>query len=392
MAYKKDINLFKAAGGSTSKGKKMPLTKKLLITLLLVTIVCGAVIGVLVYMNNSQEQKLKGLKDKADAYEFTKRITADALQDYTKVLMERAAIDVIEYYNESFGNIMTCLSEKEIAEIKNYINSTEVYTTDYSFADVGEGILQKIAVEGYTLSGDASLNDINFIYSAIANMNTNYALYEVLPDQVETDDMYGIWYSYFRGHLVMVLKGGTEDGVTLLKDALTTKETVNVDPFMKVVRSADSGTETLTSSCSLVVTLEEGSESETYTVLCIARKTIFERLIDVIEARIDQALENSVALTEDDMTYSIDDIAFNRSSGTIEFSLTMYQSEEYGFEQVCQAIDESDFFEAESTLSFPTTSTEKRDTKELTFKITNSAYELMDEVAQTHFVSSSDYE
>lgn len=190
----------------------------------------------------------------------------------------------------------------------------------------------------------------------------------------------------------MVLKGGTEDGVRLLSDALTTKETVNVDPFMKVVRYASSGTETLTSSCSLVVTLEEESESETYTILCITRKTIFERLIDVIEARIDQALENSATLTEDDMTYSIDNIAFNRASGIIEFSLTMYQSEEYGFEQVCQAIDESDFFEAESSLSFPTTSTEKRDTKELTFKITNSAYALMNEVAQTQFVSSSDYE
>lgn len=389
MAYKKDINLFKAAGGSTSKGKKMPLTKKLLIALVLVTVVCVAVIGVLMSMNSNQEKTLKSLKDRADAYEFTKRVTAEALQNYAKVLAERSSIDVIEYYNEGYGNLMSCLSEKEVAEIKNYINSTETYTTDYSFYDVSEGILQEIAVAGYNVSGDESLNNINFIYSAIANMNTNYALYEVLPNQVETDDDYGIWYSYYRGHFVMVLKGGTADSADNLTEALISKDTVGVEPFMKITRSSDN-VETLTNSCSLVVNLEEEDESQSYTIICITRKTIFERLINVIEDRIEQALESDITLSEDDMSYMIDNISFDQSGGTIEFSLTMYQSESYGFEQVCQAIDESDFFMAESSLSFPTTSTAKRDTKELSFKITNSAYMLMEEVAQNLFVG--DYE
>lgn len=389
-AYKKDINLFKAAGGSTSKGKKMPLTKKLLIALCLVTVICVAVIGILMYMQSGQEATLKALNDKADAYAFTKRITADALSNYSKVLAERSSIDVIEYFNESYGNMMTCLSENEVSEIKNYINSSEIYTTDYSFYDVSDGILQEISVAGYELSDDDSLNNINFIYSAIANMNTNYELYSVLPNQVETDEYYGIWYSYYRGHFVMVLKGGTESSAEALRESLLEEETVNVAPFMKVTRSSDTGIETLTSACSLVVNLEEEDESQSYTIVCITRKTIFERLIDIIEDRIEQALESDYTLTESDMMYSIDNISFDQTGGTIEFELTMYQWESYGFEQVCQAIDESDFFMAENSLSFPTTSTVKAETKTLSFKIINSAYELMEEIALNLFVT--DYE
>lgn len=379
MAYKKDINLFKAAGGTVGKAKKMPLTKKLVIAMVMVVVIIGAVIGFLLYLQSGQNAELKKLKDQKDSYTFTKMITQSLLNEYKNVSGSKESLSIIEYYQELKSNMFSVLTEDELKTVKEYLNNNS-YVTDYDFHAVCEGIRKKVLLAPYTIDSnidDSAVLQENYklIYSALTNMVEYESLYRDLPEQNER----GIWYSYYRGQFLAVIEGGGDIGTLL--NSLTDSSQLGISPFMNLTSDTLSGKETLNEACGITVNVE----GVDYTIICITRKSNIERLVDIIENRIDIAYENDYAQTGVDYEYSLGALSITPDSNEIVFTIQVTQTEVFGLEEIAQAIDESAFFKAEKSLTFPWLDKEPTATAELKFVIENYAYDIMEETARSLF-------
>ena len=382
MGYKSDINLFKAAGGSVAKGKKMPITKKLLICLVAVIFICGAVIGLLTYMNSSQTKELKKLVDQKNSYEFTKRLTQSLIKDYNNVTASKDSLSFIEYYNELSSGLFSPLTEEELTAIKGYMLNNG-YTTDFSFTDVAEELKKQIALAPYKIDSNddnAALlqESYKLLYSAISSMIEYPELFADLPEQNEND----IWYSYFRGQFVAVVQGAGD--YRLLLQGLTDSAQTGVNPFLGLDMETDTGAEKLTEAYGLTINIE----GVDYTVISITRRTIVERLFDAIEDRIKIALENEYDQTGVEYKYSIGKLEVSTRENTISFQIRATQSEVFGLEDIVYAIDGSPFFKAEKDLVFDFEDGASLQEAELVFTIENYAKDAMQEIVKTIFANS----
>lgn len=378
MAYKKDINLFKAAGGAVGKAKKMPLTKKLLITMVAVVMILGAVIGFLLYLQSGQTAELKKLNDQKDAYTFTKMITQSLLNDYKKVMEAKKSLSIIEYNQELKSNMFSPLSQEEIRIVKEYLNNN-AYVTNFDFASVCEGIRKQVILAPYGIDSNDTNSALltesyNLINSALTNMIDYNLLYEDLPEQNED----GIWYSYYRGQFLAVLEGGGD--VSLLLNSLTDSSILGASPFLGLNLSGIGGNETLGEACGITVNVD----GVDYTVICITRRSYIERLIDIIEKRIDIAVESDYA-SGVDYSYALGSLSIVPDVDEITFTIKVTQTEVFGLEEIAKAIDESIFFHAEQSLTFPWLDKEPFATQELKYTIKNYAFDIMEETAISLF-------
>lgn len=378
MAYKKDINLFKAAGGAVGKAKKMPLTKKLLITMVAVVMILGAVIGFLLYLQSGQTAELKKLTEQRDNYTFTKMITQSLLNDYKKVMDAKKSLSIIEYNQELKSNMFSPLSEEELQIVKDYLNSN-AYATDFDFKAVCEGIRKQVVLAPYgvdaTDSDSALLTEsYNLINSALTNMIDYDRLYEDLPEQNEN----GIWYSYYRGQFLAVVQGGGD--VSVLLNSLTDSSILGASPFLGLNLSGNGGNEVLGEACGISVNVD----GVDYTVICITRRSYIERLIDIIEKRIDIAIESDYSAGVDYL-YALGSLSITPDSSEITFTIKVTQTEVFGLEEIAKAIDESLFFHAEQSLAFPWLDKEPSATQTLKYTIKNYAYDIMEDTALSLF-------
>lgn len=382
MGYKRDINLFKAAGGSVAKGKKMPLTKKLLIGLIATVFICGAVIGVLSYMNSAQNKELKELVDQKNSYEFTKRLTQSLIKEYNEVIASKDSLSFIEYYNELSSGLFSPLTAEELTAIKGYMLNSG-FTTDFSFKDVSEELKKQIALAPYKIDSnddDAAIlqESYRLLYSAITSMNEYSELFEDLPEQNEND----IWYSYFRGQFVAVVQGSGD--YRILLQGLTDSAQTGVNPFLGLGMETETGAERLTEAYGITINID----GVDYTVISITRRTIVERLFDAIEERIGIALENEYDQTGVEYRYSIGKLEINSRENTITFQIKATQSEVFGLEDIVYAIDGSPFFKAEKNLVFDFIDGASSQEAELVFTIENYAKDVMQEVVESIFATA----
>lgn len=381
MAYKKDINLFKAAGGAVSKAKKIPLTKKLLYVLGLVVLVCIVLISVFSYTNAQQKKELDTLIAQKDAYEFTKRITQSLLNEYNTVKETKASLSFIEYYSEIHSDIFSPLSISEIGIVKQFIND-QGFSTEFDLSEIADELKLKVMLAPYNI--DSSSDDsavlaesYKYLYTAVSGMVDYSELFEDLPEQGED----GIWYSYFRGQFIAVVKGN--GSYSDLITNLTDPDTLGADPFFRLVADSSTGRDILTEGYGM--TVEIGDEQ--YSVISITRKSCIERLFDIMDERIALAIESEYDQTGIDYNYSLGSLSINTSERTISFKISATQTEAFGLEDIVHAIDDSEFFSAGKDLVFDFIDGASEQSADLKFNIDNYAVEIMSEKVEDLFAN-----
>lgn len=381
MAYKKDINLFKAAGGAVSKAKKIPLTKKLLYVLGLVLLVCIVLISVFSYTNAQQKKELDTLIAQKDAYEFTKRITQSLLNEYNTVKDTKASLSFIEYYSEIHSDIFSPLSISEIGIVKQFINE-QGFSTEFDLSEIADELKLKVMLAPYNI--DSSSDDsavlsesYKYLYTAVSGMVDYSELFEDLPEQGEE----GIWYSYFRGQFIAVVKGN--GSYSDLITNLTDPDTLGADPFFRLVADSSTGRDILTEGYGM--TVEIGDEQ--YSVISITRKSCIERLFDIMDERIALAIESEYDQTGIDYKYSLGSLSINTSERTISFKISATQTEAFGLEDIVHAIDDSEFFSAGKDLVFDFIDGASEQSADLKFNIDNYAVDIMSEKVEDLFAN-----
>ena len=382
-AYKRDINLFKAAGGGAVKGKKMPLTKKLLIVMVIVTIAVGAAIGILMYLNNKQNANLKKLQEKSEAMKYTEVYTKTALEEYNSVTVNNKTMQAIEYNDESKNSAITFLSDGEIDAIKDYFDNGGVFEYDYSYFDgIIDELIDVVGLAPYKLDENISdyasaSNNLKYVYSALCYMKNNASAFSVLYGQDgEHNDL---WYCYYRGQFVMLLKGGSDSDVNAALSELTDGAHLidpnRVDdgflsPFMSILENVSGATSTFNLNCGFSFDVD----GENYSVMCITRKNVAERIIQCIERATTIAKEADPLLESE---YHIIKFYYEGVSNTVRFTISMTQSELFGLEDVCQEIETSAFFAAKPDFAYETEDTLGPIEREVEFVILRTPFDLM---------------
>lgn len=373
MAYKKDINLFKAAGGAVSKAKKVPLTKKLLYALGLVLLVCIVMIAVFSYTNAQQKKELDALIQQKNAYEFTKQLTQSLLKEYNTVTDAKDSLGFIEYYNEIHSELFSPLSVSEIIMVKQFIND-QGFSTEFDLSEIADELRLKVLLAPYNIdssSEDAAVlaESYKYLYTAVSGMIDYSVLFEDLPEQGED----GIWYSYFRGQFVAVVKGN--GNYSDLITNLTDPDTLGIEPFFNLVTDSSTGRDILIEGYGLSVSIGE----EQYSIISITRKTCIERLFDIMDERIALAIESEYDQTGIDYGYSLGSLSIDPNGKTISFKISATQTEAFGLEDIVHAIDDSEFFSAGKDLVFDFIDGASEQSADLKFNIDNYAVDIMSE-------------
>jgi|GEM_PF-4239581 hypothetical protein len=390
-SYKRDVNLFKAAGGGVTKGKKMPLTKKLLIVMVIVTVIAVGAIAFLMYLRSQQVADLKKATDRAEALTYTGVVTKTALEDYNSVAKDLSVLSAIEYYNEAKNAVISCLSDKEIDSIKDFIREDGNFSYEYDFGSVIESLIDKASLAQYDLDAysddySATLNNLQYVYSALCFMKNNASLYSLLHGQ-ETETNY-LWYAYYRGQMIMLLKGGDQtvannfiqditDGNHLVnKDRSTDGYVYNYSPFMSILQDVN-GSKT---AFNFNIAFTFDIDGEAYSVFCVTRKNVVERVLQCIEDCMATAKESDATLN---CEYHLIDFNYNGEGKMINFTISMNQSETFGLEDVCQAIETSAFFAANPNFAYETSDEVGLIEKEVEFVILRTPFDVMQEAAET---------
>ncbi len=373
MAYKKDINLFKAAGGAVSKAKKVPLTKKLLYALGLVLLVCIVMIAVFSYTNAQQKKELDALIQQKNAYEFTKQLTQSLLKEYNTVTDAKDSLGFIEYYNEIHSELFSPLSVSEIIMVKQFIND-QGFSTEFDLSEIADELRLKVLLAPYNIdssSEDAAVlaESYKYLYTAVSGMIDYSVLFEDLPEQGED----GIWYSYFRGQFVAVVKGN--GNYSDLITNLTDPDTLGIEPFFNLVTDSSTGRDILIEGYGLSVSIGE----EQYSIISITRKTCIERLFDIMDERIALAIESEYDQTGIDYGYSLGSLSIDPNGKIISFKISATQTEAFGLEDIVHAIDDSEFFSAGKDLVFDFIDGASEQSADLKFNIDNYAVDIMSE-------------
>jgi hypothetical protein len=389
MAYKQDINLFKAAGGERAKSKKMSLTKKLALVVVVVLILVLGAVGGLFYYNYTLQAQLKVLTTKADNYRSTSLRTTSAVAEYAGLQAQLQASDALEYLNLTKPSYFTNLSRPELNAIRSYVESDATPFTLYNdFDDIAEEVLKKLDLEQYSDAigvGDRAETEytLNFLYGALRYMISLRDVFGDLPLQyLDEDDDFGIWYSYFRGKTVMFFKGnegaGQADAEALVA-ALRDGSTLGLahSPFATLYPSGMSTLEQRGSRYYLV-----NQENVNYLVVAIDCKTVAERFVEVVDDRFDVQMFN----VEDPGKYTLENINFNRDTSVFSVEFTMDQTKMFSVKDVCDAVNASEFFHAEDSFAYPATSVMGEVKAPLQFTVVNEAVAAMADAAETYFM------
>lgn len=388
MAYKQDINLFKAAGGERAKAKKMSLTKKLTIVVVAVLILVLGGVGGLFYYNYTLQGQLKKLTTQADNYRSTQARTTAAVKEYQQLLSQLQAQDAIEFLSMTKPGYFTNLSQGELGAIRNYVESEATKFTLYNdFDDIAEEVLKKLDLEQYNESlvgGDLAETQytLNLLYGALRYMISLRDVFGDLPLQyTEDDDDYGIWYSYYRGKAIFFFKGeegaDTADAEALvesLRDAATLGLTHS--PFATLYPSGLSSLEERGSRYYLI-----NQEDTNYLVVAIDCKTVTERFTEVVDDRFELQMLN----VEDPGKYALSEVTFNSDTAEFSVKFKMDQTKMFSIKDVCDAVNASEFFRAEDKFAYPATSLMGEVSAELVFTVINEAVTAMRDSAEDHF-------
>lgn len=384
-AYKKDINLFKAAGGERAKSKKMAATKKLVLVAVLVIILVAGGIGALLYFNNVYTKKLDALKKTKENYEHTQSATTTSVEEYKSVQTQINTAVLIEYQSMLNAGFSSDLSAEELKAVRAFLAlETTPFTIDNHFEDVVDEVLRQLNLKQYADAGETFADDVysaKFLYGALSYMKTMQPVFAELPLQYvedgDEDEYY--WYCYYRGKFVMMLRNTGGDAAALAQQ-LQSPADLGCDPFCSLAAGAGSS---LSSDFSLYSTVTVGEGAESYTVIAVTCKTIAERFVD--------SVENIYA--QQDLTdgYKMNNYKFADGIFSVDFTM-MNQSADFRLKNVCDAVASSPFFVSKNDFAYEITDSFGSIERNLKFMVTNEAVNATKEAAISFFAVDDEEE
>ena len=311
----RDINLFKAAGGERAKsGKRSPMAYMTIFALVVIVLA----IGVLVYFNMKANAAVKDYDDKLeiqDNYAATKIYVKATSEEYIKVRKEIQAAAAINEYSEAVSALYPRATADELAAVKDAILNNTIGES-FSFNDPEEG-------EPFTPLDYEALRESLYEDSAeeISERELFYFGLQKLSAEQKKDLKKNLWYTYYRGYLLIVFTGGDGMGLPMLVDSLIsgTGSMDGVAPFSKFEMQNDEFSDGYYTSAKY---LSKVYESETYNIMLLPMKSVLERAFDLLEA-------HSAALVEqygweaqlEFASFGVTEIIF--SNDTLSFTLTL---------------------------------------------------------------------
>lgn len=314
---KKDINLFKAAGGERAKAtKSSPMTIMIIIGIIVVVLA----LGVGVYFNlrvNSAKNDYQKKEDIKNKYLSTRSYVRELSEEYKKVITDIESAAAINTYVQTRSALYPEATATEIAAVQNTIlenplgepfslnipEESEPFTPwDY------QGLRESLYAE------DAEpIDDRELIY---------YALLALAEKQEDLSDE-SVWYAYYRCYMVVVFTGGDVSGMGLptLCDALISSAgTMDGNaPFSKFEMENivfDGGIYTPAKFVALPYA------DDVYNVLLLPMKTVIERAFDILEGHSAALIEANGWETQTELaSYGVNNIVFENES--LKFDLIL---------------------------------------------------------------------
>ncbi len=335
---KRDINLFKAAGGERAKAKKRPITSYLI--MILVIAIIGA-IGAIAFFNYT----LLGLKlvyqnqqNLSNNYDITIDATSDYVAQYQAVINEMYQAQKISQYITLRSSRNTKATTAELEAVRSGITGFN-YELDVNLVTNGQTFLSNL---------DKANPNYDIIYGALSH----------LISQQMQNRRQALWYDYFRGQLVVVFSGGQITGVNLseLSNSLYNGilyEGVTYEPFMNLQVNGARYSNAKYMAASI--------DSETvYNVMLLTMKTVEERAINILEQSASRMFAEAVLSgSPEDFGYEINKIEYNNENGLLTVEITIIESKEFTIKDLLDDLDASVFFEVSSEVVSPPMSGQK---------------------------------
>ncbi|NCA67910.1 MAG: hypothetical protein EOM87_07605 [Clostridia bacterium] len=333
---KRDINLFKAAGGERAKAKKRPLSTYMMVALVIVIV---AVIGAIAYFNYT----LTGLRDDFQnqqtirgAYDLTISETSDLVAQYQAVVSEIYQAEKINEYLNIRSSRYTKATSKEVLAIRDGIvnsNTAYTYALDIDLKTNGQAFLEKL---------DKTNSNYDILYGALA-----YLIDKQKSNRTET-----IWYDYFRGQMVIVFSGGLVSGINLQEFAASMYggilfEGVTYEPFMDLQLNGEKYVDARYMAASI-------DGNTVYNIMLLTMKSVEERAIDTLEASANRMYAEAIlSNSQDDFRYEINKIEYDNNNGLLSVEITIIESAEFKMKTICDDLDASEFFEISGSVVSP---------------------------------------
>ena len=343
---KRDINLFKAAGGERAKStKRSPVSVMLLVGLILIV----AALGLAAYFNlkvNTAKTEYEDKMDLNSRYESTinnpdvKAASAELL----RVTSDIDAASAIDVYTETRSAFYPEATQTEVRAIRNTIVENplgEVFSLnekenedDYFTPRDYEGLRKSLYEEGAEDFTDKSL-----FY---------YALKKVEEKQNEDTDT-NVWYAYYRCYFVAVFTGGDGLGIPRLISAFasTSGTMAGQAPFSKFTMPNDVYDDDVYVPAKYHTFVYE---QETYNVLLLPMKSVIERAFDILEAHSKALMEdNDYDSQREFVEYGVEQIEFTNQY----LSFTLILPEDVLLKDTMAEFDASYFFDVASSVELP---------------------------------------
>ena len=300
---KRDINLFKAAGGERAKGsKRSPIFYVVVLAVVVITLALGA--GVYFNMRAMAAEDEYATKQQLQAdYTVTGLNTKANSTEYQKIIANIRAAEAIDKYNAATSKLYPCATDTEVAAIKATILADSRYTvndpvegetfTPWDYAAIRQAI--------YSEEQDVTNieNDKGLFYSALA----------VLQAAQKKSPTANVWNGYYRGYMVIVFAGGNSgSGLESVVNGFYSSELETMNgcaPFMRVEWDG----EVYTATKSGYVLAKE----ETYNVVLCPMKSVIDRMFDILEETSDRIF-NEMEYTEDQIEfvrYGVDNLEYS---------------------------------------------------------------------------------
>ena len=315
---KKDINLFKAAGGERAKAtKSSPMTIMIVIGIIVVVLA----LGVGVYFNlrvNSAKNNFQKKEDIKNKYLSTRSYVRERSEEYKKVITDIESAAAINEYVETRSALYPEATATEIAAVRKTIEENPL----------GENFSLNIPEESepFTPWDYQGLRESLYAEDAEpieARELIYYALLKLADKQEEFSDE-SVWYAYYRCYMVVVFTGGDSSGMglpTLIDALISSAGTMDGNaPFSKFEMDNivfDGGLYTPAKYVALPF-----GEEEVYNVLLLPMKSVIERAFDILEGHSAALIEANGWETQTELaSYGVDNIVFENES--LKFDLVL---------------------------------------------------------------------
>ena len=344
---KRDINLFRAAGGERAKStKRSPMSIMLVVGLVLII----AALGVTAYFNMQvNTAKTDYEKKQKIQTNYQKTINSSSVKesskDYLTVKSDIESASAINTFVETRSALYPEATQTEIAAIRQTILDNplgEAFSINEVDEEEGETFTPR-DFEGLR----ASFYDEE--RESFADRELFYYALQKLADKQAEDEEVNVWYAYYRCYFVTVFTGGDGLGIARLISALASPSgTMNGSaPFSKITMVNDvyDDTDYVPAKFKTISYNEEN-----YNILLLPMKSVIERAFDILEAHANALVEEKGWQGQPELAaYGVDQIEFSNT----ELKFRLILPEDGSLKGFMDEFDASYFFDVASSVMRP---------------------------------------